>query len=1608
MKTGQTSGTLDLLSSNVRLPKIDLTKFDGQFKKFATFHDQFNALIHKNSRLSNIEKFTYLISSLEGPPLSLVRSIPLTESNYTQAYEAIVTRYSNKRLRAQSHWVEIENSARINVQTPGSLRKLLDTFTENLAALKTLGFPTEQWDFVMLMLLLNRLDVDTVTRFETEHGSAEVPQYTKLVEFLNRQCTVLDTLASPQVTRTKKPLPVQSQMKVPRSNAFHVNKSPATNCILCKQNHSLYTCSAFKNKSPADRYIFCKTSRLCFNCLSSAHTLNSCRSTYSCKKCNSKFHHTLLHHDKGNTSQNQEAASSFNKPNTENEGNSNFVGSGIDSKQSNVLLATALIDIGDKHGDFLPLRCLLDSGSMTSFITERAVRKLGLKKSEYVMDIQGVDSMKSRINKGIVSLTLKPANKNAPILIADAVILKQICDSLPAYHLPVKNWSHLDNIEFADPKFNCPGSIDILLGADIFSKALIGGSISGSSDEPVAVSTIFGYVIMGKIDIKLPAQHNMSLFCESSDISLDNIVKKFWEMENVPTVVISSPEDERCERHFLENCRRDENGRYIVSLPFRDNLVKPSFPEMRDHAVSRFYSLEKRLLKDPNLYLQYSDVMQEYLSLGHMELVHNTETLTSGVYYLPHHCVIKADNITTKLRVVFNASAKYAGNKSLNECLMIGSKLQKDIARLLINFRLRPYVLCADIKMMYRMILVDPSQTDYQRILWRFSPQEELQDYRLLTLTFGTSPAPFLAIRVLLKLVEDEGQHFPLASEAIRECSYVDDFVISCRSLAETIKLRDELISLLKLGGFELRKFASNESAVLSGLPESHLSRSPISFSDSSEESPLKVLGLRWNSEHDYFSFKVKSMENTGCSKRIMLSELARVYDPLGFLSPITFLNKYLIQRLWTSGAGWDETPNDEIVRVWRQYRDEFVHLTELRIPRLVIPFNTDAIDLHGFCDASEKGFACVVYFRTVHTAEDISTHFLCAKSKVAPLKRVTIPRLELCAAVLLTKLVHSVLTNIGSQVKINKICLWSDSQIVLYWIKASPHRWKTFVANRVSFIQEKYPIDNWFHVDSANNPADIASRGSLPSNIIHNNLWWQGPSFLLSSTLPMKHFSTNVTYPVEEERKLVHFTTVPSHNILSNLLNEKSTFITIQRILSYMLRFIYNSKNPKMKRNGALALRELHESLKVLVKYTQQVHFSNEFENSAFSRPFRRLGAFRDEDGILRVGGRLNHSNLSPNSKFPMILPRSSRLTQLIVEYYHHKYFHAGFKTTQYLLLQTFWILSPRRAIKSVLSKCVRCWKMHPRTFQPPMASLPRPRVNQVKPFLHSAVDFGGPYFVTMSRHRGVRTSKAYLCVFVCMATKAVHLELASDLSTETFLSALQRFMARRGRIMSLHCDNATNFVGAHRELNLMKDAAQKETVEFHFSPPSGPHFNGLAEAGIKSVKNHLSKVIGDQILTYEEFYTTLTLIESILNSRPLTPITSDIEDINALTPGHFLTTEPLTALPVPELSTVSINRLSRWQLIQKIHQDFWRRFRLEYLHTLQQKEKWLDPTSPPTIGTLVLIRDDNSPPSKWALARIIAIHPGKDKVARVATVKTANGILKRPLVKLAPLPNV
>lgn len=1607
------SPTPSTIQNNIKLPRINVPVFTGKLDEWPNFYDLYRTLVHENQTISQIEKFQLLRLSLRGEPLSLIKGLVLNADNYVIAYNSLISRYEDKRMLATTYWTNIYKASSKGVQKgPEALRALFQVFTENIDALNNYGI--DLWDFTLFNLLLQSLDPAMRQRFEVDHCDQRIPTFHMLRVFVEKQCKAAETTLMNRVPVAEQHngqrAPGAQRDRVDGNRRPPVIRTYAANydrkgCFYCGQNHFIKQCYEFMRMAPKDRFNWVKAKNGCINCLDNSHGVNNCHSKYRCRDCQG-LHHSLLHF--GNRPESRGADPPRGPSTSGNNEAVNSLAGRVGGSQT-VLLATAVVRIIDRAGREHTVRALLDSGSQSSFITEKCRQRLGLSRTKTDVAVYGVGRTALDACGGSNCVILA-RNDPSPKIQVDVLILPKITDNMPTAGIHRKSWSHTSNLYLADPEFGVSRRIDLLLGADIFATILLSGRLAGKTGEPSAIETVFGWVLTGPVRTSGGAASS-SLSFHATETKLDAALRRFWEIEDVPHVVTKAPEDIECERRYRETCTREDSGRFVVSLPFKGE-PQPVFEDSRLVAMRRFLALERRLVQNTPVYQMYGEFMRDYLECGHMTEIGAlpSEKGTAPIYYIPHHCVLRPESSTTKLRVVFDASAKVAGI-SLNETLLVGEKLQQNLIGVLLRFRVHAVVFTADIKQMYRQILINPDHRDYQRILWRFSPSEPVRDFVLNTVTYGVSSAPYLAIRTLIELASREQARFPRAAKILESDFYVDDLVTGCQSIEEAQSIQQELTDLLSLGGFDLRKWATNRPEMLSNLPDAVCQLNARSFD---ADHTIKILGFRWCPSTDNFSYTVNSTERK-CTKRTILSEIAKVFDPLGLLSPLTLFAKQLIQELWSLGLQWDETPPQHILSKWSNYLADLTHLANVQVPRQLV-VETQEVQLHAFCDASEHGYAAVIYLRGITANNEITVSLVCAKAKVSPLKRISIPRLELCGAVLLADLVQFVTDTLRESFPRMEIFAWSDSMVALSWVRSSAHRWKTFVSNRVSHIQEIISPSAWHYIRSGENPADCASRGLLPRELVEHPLWWAGPSFLRTpqadwGTPPHVSEPSDESLVAAEERVHAFVGTVGTTAPMDKVLSTYSDLKRIVRIVALFRRCATNYRSSN-KQSGAYTPTELEGALLALVRHVQMQSFADEIKQlragKLASKAIRRLNPFLDEAGLLRVGGRLRHAEVPYALKHPLLLPKSHQLTELLIRDYHVRYLHPGLRTMQYLLSQNYWVISGKQAIRQCIKGCMRCFRMRPVALTPSMGDLPKPRVNQAKAFQCAGVDYGGPFTITMSKTRGAKTTKAYICLFVCFSTKAVHLEVASDLSAEAFLAALRRFIGRRGRCTSLFSDCGTNFIGANRQLHqMMKQGAEEEIISWSFNPPSAPHFGGLWEAGIKSFKGHLSRVIGDQLLTYEELNTVAVQIEALLNSRPLCAISTDPNDLTALTPGHFLTLEPLSTVPDPDLGHLKINRLSRWQLLQRIQQDFWKRWHLEYLHTLQQRNKWTDTRSELSVNELVLIKDEQAPPMRWRLARVSELHPGKDGVVRVATVKGPFGSQRRPLVKLCPLPN-
>ncbi|XP_058810958.1 uncharacterized protein LOC131675834 [Topomyia yanbarensis] len=942
-------------------------------------------------------------------------------------------------------------------------------------------------------------------------------------------------------------------------------------------------------------------------------------------------------------------------------------------------------------------------------------------------------------------------------------------------------------------------------------------------------------------------------------------------------------------------------------------------------------------------------------------------------------------------------------------------------------------MLVSDVEKMFRQINLSPEDRPLQCILWRAAPGEEVEVYELNTVTYGTKPAPFLATRTLKQLATEEEGRFPLAARAANEDTYMDDVITGSDDVETALEMRFQLDKMMSRGGFKLRKWASNCPKVLDDI-----SPEDLAIRDSEEVSldptaSVKTLGLTWLPKPDVlrFQFNIPELEeDTKLSKRQILSVIATLFDPLGLLGAAITTAKIFMQRLWTlqdENGGkleWDQPLPSTVGEVWKKYHAQLPLFNTISIERCVIIPGATSVEIHCFSAASEKAFGACLYLRSQNSRKEVLVRLLTSKSKVSPLKCQTIPRLELCGALLAAQLYEKVQDSIKMKLK---TYFWTDSTCVLRWLLATPTIWVTYVANRVAKIQTITEGCFWGHVPGVENPADLIPRGISPEDILENNFWWNGPSWLEADPTRYPKQPENSAEIGEEERRhtIVANSAASLAAFNENYFKRFASYTDVIRRTAYWLRLIKLLRKPRHERRDGsfLSTAQLRESEYTLVRRVQEEMFAEEWkalrkgQHMPAKSPLRWYNPYLSKDGIIRVGGRISKSEEADDAKHPIPLPARHVFTRMLLKHYHERLLHAGPQLLLGTVRLRYWPLGGRDVVRQIVHKFLRCFRVKPTRIQQFMGELPASRVTVSRPFSRAGVHYFGPVYLRPAPRRPA--VKAYVALFICLCIKAVHLELVSDLSTDRFLQALRRFVARRGKCTDIFSDNGTNFVGARNKLRefliLLNDKTHREVVstayategiQWHFSPPSAPHLGDIWEAAVRSAKKHLLKVIGENPVSPEDFTTLLVQVERCLNSRPLTSMSEDPNDLEPLTPSHFLVGASLQALPEPNLENVQLNRLNKWQLMQRKLQDFWRRWRREYLCQLQARTKRWKPPVQIEVGKLVVIQDDNLPPMRWRMGRIHKLHPGDDQVVRVVTVKTAGGMLTRPVEKLCILP--
>lgn len=1707
----------------VKLPKLELQKFDGTLTKFQEFWQGFNAAVHSNDQLDGVQKFYYLRSKLTGDALQAIKGFAVSNENYSHVIEILTKRFGDKDTVIMQHCREFSNLEEAHDDVK-SLRKFFDKCELHLRSLQSLGHPLD--DYFVVSTISDRLPVHVLASMRLANN---ITTWTAqlLRDKLDAYITAFER-SSKVVSSTEKTEKKTHKSQAKRSDSVlpsvddHTQQSSGTqkffkpksmHCVFCNTStHWSDDCKKFP--TIAQRKSLVKNR--CIKCFNTNHRSKDCRSSRVCLYCRKNDHHRSLcwtKFPKGSTTEQASAAldtdelSDADSTLDADPASTSTLYAG--DERSFLATATCNISVPSSKRN---LRCqaLLDLGSQCSYLTEDFAKKLGIKSKNFQTINVATFGQTSIKQISCFLATIHLITRNGVRLPLTVRVVKEIAPKTTQQVLPEKIARYLNRTYGQDlADHYCTQSTrvnycDMLIGCDYFFQLLLPKKRTVATGLYLFWSKL-GWLLSGRLPCEPPTtrlvpEHKTCMLVIEPGLSTDGLASldtgnvqyfstpsvlsqcdpsfncfEYCAMSQcvIPDSIhadvslasfdhkqkpITSPESLDIDRFWkldligisdsavdlgdLEAMRNFKNtitfrdGRYYVSWPWRKN--QDVLPSNYGLALGSFSSCLKRLSNEPELLRKYNDVLMEQLDKGIIEIVDDTIETGRIQHYIPHHPVLTPQKLSTKLRIVYNASAKTSKNScSLNDCLYRGPVLLPDLSGILLRFRLHPIALVSDIEKAFLNVGLHPPDRDVTRFFWikdinnPVITPDNLLVLRFKRVAFGIVSSPFILSGTVRHHLENVAKEKLSYGDRILNDIYVDNVVSGVNTIDEAHEFYKQSKEAFFTAGFNLREWNSNDQTFLSNLPSK----------DKVQQTEQKIMGMRWDTKTDSLSLahNVKINMLDARTKRNVLSYLAMIFDPNGLYSPAIVDAKQFLAKLWHLKYGWDDPLGEDLIDEWQTVVNNMYYIFSINIPRCIYsPFDVVTCDLVCFVDASAKAYAAVIYLRQTHKNGTVTSHLIFSKMRLAP-DGLSIPRMELLGLLIGARALHFVREQL--KLSVSSSILLCDSQCVLYWLK-SRKALSTFVQNRVTEIKSFENMTFRF-IPSELNVADIATRVS-PQTL--DDYWFCGPEFLRQpvSCWPISEctiVSSAELKLAQSEIKDCEFSfdmqmmavqndtdqaTVDNHksqSFVKNPVKTNSSFISLHdiplqkfssynrllRTTCYVIRAVRGFKRAGTGLNTRITANELYHAQVLWIKQIQRDHF-----NEAIVRTqLRDLAPFYDDEGILRCSGRLGNLNTYA-SRRPILLPRKSHFTRLLIEHLHRENFHVGTSQTLAILREKYWVPAGRAVVRQVLSQCTTCRKFEGGPYiLPPMAEMPRNRVQESRAFDCTGLDYLGPIVIKRIVN-GEQTilSKAWVCIYTCFAVRATHLELITDLTSETFLQCFRRFIARRGLPSHVLSDNFSSFRLAKETIdeafvNSVQDYSANHGVEWEFITPLRPWSGGLYERLVGLVKRCLRKTIGAKILEEHQFATLLTEVERTLNSRPLLYVDSDVNSSFALTPAHFLGLTTFSSLPDIKQSdvTYSVSKplpterlLQIWLTGQKLLQQFWKIWRAEYItalrekHTRHIKQTRVKQNYIPQLNDVVLL-EENLPRGQWRLAKVVQLIPSNDNQIRAVKIKTPSG---------------
>ena len=1035
-------------------------------------------------------------------------------------------------------------------------------------------------------------------------------------------------------------------------------------CCFCGQSHLPDSCR--KVTDPEARQKLLKEAGRCFLCLRKGHMSRNCtRRGARCSNCGGHHHKSICFKSERQSDESpsqdfhSQGEKSLNPKAEPFKSASLFV-----DHDSTVLLQTARaecfnVENAERH---INLRMAFDSGSQRSYITEHACKQLDLKPvGKHELRIAAFGDNKGRVQScKVVKIGIETRDRGVRELTLFTVPL--ICEPLNGTlsKRSVQAYPHLADLELADSTEDGEViNLDILIGLDYYWSFVTGEVIKGGTG-PTAVYSSLGWILSGPVVGSASTLVMHILMAEAKSIqsksSLDQQLRSFWELEALGIVEENESLYEQFKSNILFN-----GERYQVVLPWRDRARK--LPDNYMLSLSRLNGLMRRLRKQPRLFEEYDNAIKEQLAKGIVEIVSEPHNASGEhVHYLPHHAVIRHDKETTKLRVVYDASAKSTG-PSLNDCLYVGPKFNQRIMDILLRFRLHRCAFVADIEKAFLMIAVAEQDRDALRFLWVDDIRKGTPDIQVLRFTrvaFGVASSPFLLNATVKYHIEKFLETKPNVALKLINSVYVDDVVCGANDENEALSLFGEFKSLLSGGGFNLRKFVCNGD--VSG-----------DSSASSRSGEHRVLGILWDIGRDEFvldlSEVVKNVKEENVTKREIISIGSRIFDPLGIVSPVTIKVKLLFQELHRAKIGWDDVITGDLLQQWSSILSVLRESESVCVPRWCFKnCEKTKLRLCGFSDASTRAYAAVVYIQCGSGSERRMV-FLTSKSRVAPLGGVTVPRLELLGALLLSRLISSVYEALKGELELQSSVCYTDSQVTLFWILGENKEWKPFVESRVREIRKLVPGDHWRFCPGKDNPADIPTRGMTIKELKETSLWFNGPDWVrqedtedLDTEEALREVPDGCMLELKELERRTHNLLVNESSLSAVFeIRNYSTLDRLCRITGFVLKFVELLKSCRgartRKRGGRAETQSLHDhgarstvnECEALIPSRQDAYTAlllraeqlwiidcqrDLVNQTNFGDLRKQLQLFQDQQGVWRCGGRLKNAELPYDAK--------------------------------------------------------------------------------------------------------------------------------------------------------------------------------------------------------------------------------------------------------------------------------------------------------------------------------------------------------------------------------------